>query len=91
MTKHHIIGTADVNGKWEFQIQHITHERANRTGINFSITFIIRRPNCKIDRAKFIKKKQRVVEIRSTKMFQLVLNSKISHQYFTVKYISYLM
>ena len=21
MTKHHIIGTADVNGKWHFQIQ----------------------------------------------------------------------
>ena len=32
-----------------------TVERANRTGLNFSVILIIHRPNCKIDRLSLIK------------------------------------
>ena len=40
MTKHHIIGTADVNGEWDFQIQQ-ANEKENYKQIKTCLMFYI--------------------------------------------------
>ena len=54
-----------MRGKETFLQSRQTVERANRTGLNFSIIYITRRPNCKIDKPSFINKISRVLETQS--------------------------